>query len=226
MAVGSCTFAVGSDPCGMRAQTSCPHGSGDPCTLHSLRSGKGMSMVAEGLTQEQATPSMDGSTHSLRLTESGIGQISAEVSSKAKRYDRQLRIWGMDGQQRLESCKVCLLNCGPTGAEALKNLVLGGIASFTIVDEAKVRNDDLTKSPRTSSSNPPVRLCGHGIVALGHWCSSAWINIHPANDGPKWLLHHVLLAPCLLLANQAAGPLSAPWCCCRSPQWTWEITSW
>lgn len=62
---------------------------------------------------------------------------------KSKRYDRQLRIWGAHGQQRLESCKVCLLNCGPTGSETLKNLVLGGIASFTVVDGSKVQASDL-----------------------------------------------------------------------------------
>ena len=38
---------------------------------------------------------------------------------------------------------MCLLNCGPTGAECVKNLVLGGIASFTLVDDAVVEARDL-----------------------------------------------------------------------------------
>jgi len=63
--------------------------------------------------------------------------------SKSKRYDRQIRIWGAEGQQRLESSRIALLNCSPTGAETLKNLVLGGIASFTIVDGNKVTAWDL-----------------------------------------------------------------------------------
>lgn len=63
--------------------------------------------------------------------------------SKAKRYDRQIRIWGSEGQQRLESSRIALLNCSPTGSETLKNLVLGGIASFTIVDGQKVEPRDL-----------------------------------------------------------------------------------
>ena len=62
---------------------------------------------------------------------------------KNKKYDRQLRIWGAHGQQALESTKICLLNCSPTGSETLKNLVLGGIASFTIVDQAPVEAADL-----------------------------------------------------------------------------------
>eukprot|EP00250_Pteridium_aquilinum_P009703 c18873_g1_i2 orf=127-1713(+) len=59
------------------------------------------------------------------------------------KYDRQLRIWGDQGQLALEQANVCLLNCGPTGAEALKNLVLGGIGSCTIVDDSKVEARDL-----------------------------------------------------------------------------------
>ena len=63
--------------------------------------------------------------------------------AKRRRYDRQLRIWGEHGQARLESCKVCLLHCGPTGVETIKNLVLGGIHSFTLVDDALVTPRDL-----------------------------------------------------------------------------------
>jgi amyloid beta precursor protein binding protein 1 len=65
------------------------------------------------------------------------------ADSKSKRYDRQIRIWGAEGQQRLESSRIALLNCSATGAETLKNLVLGGIASFTIVDGSKVTAADL-----------------------------------------------------------------------------------
>ena len=61
----------------------------------------------------------------------------------AKKYDRQLRIWGAHGQAALESASICLLNCGPTGSETLKNLVLGGIAQFTIVDASRVQPADL-----------------------------------------------------------------------------------
>lgn len=57
---------------------------------------------------------------------------------KTKKYDRQIRIWGAHGQAALEAARICLLHAGPAGTETLKNLVLGGIASFTIVDAAKV----------------------------------------------------------------------------------------
>ncbi|XP_027171118.1 NEDD8-activating enzyme E1 regulatory subunit AXR1-like [Coffea eugenioides] len=59
------------------------------------------------------------------------------------KYDRQLRIWGEQGQAALERSSVCLLNCGPTGSETLKNLVLGGVGSITVVDGSKVEVGDL-----------------------------------------------------------------------------------
>jgi hypothetical protein len=62
---------------------------------------------------------------------------------KQRRYDRGIRVWGAHGQEALERARVCLLTAGPTGAEALKNLVLGGIHSFTIVDGERVAPSDL-----------------------------------------------------------------------------------
>ncbi|XP_057955704.1 NEDD8-activating enzyme E1 regulatory subunit AXR1-like [Malania oleifera] len=59
------------------------------------------------------------------------------------KYDRQLRIWGEQGQEALEKASICLLNCGPTGSETLKNLVLGGIGSITVIDGSKVEVGDL-----------------------------------------------------------------------------------
>lgn len=64
-------------------------------------------------------------------------------TAKTKRYDRQLRIWGLHGQNALEGAQICLLHSGPTGSETLKNLVLGGIGGFTVVDDATVKQRDL-----------------------------------------------------------------------------------
>ena len=66
--------------------------------------------------------------------------------SDVARYDRQLRIWGPHGQRRLEDARVCVLNGGPCGSEALKNLVLGGIGSFTLIDDATVTDEDFGKN--------------------------------------------------------------------------------
>eukprot|EP01088_Endostelium_zonatum_P020924 TRINITY_DN7949_c0_g1_i2.p1 TRINITY_DN7949_c0_g1~~TRINITY_DN7949_c0_g1_i2.p1 ORF type:complete len:517 (-),score=137.86 TRINITY_DN7949_c0_g1_i2:131-1660(-) len=62
---------------------------------------------------------------------------------KVDKYDRQLRLWGAHGQAALENAHICLLNATATGTEILKNLVLPGIGRFTIIDGAKVSEEDL-----------------------------------------------------------------------------------
>jgi len=56
--------------------------------------------------------------------------------ARDERYDRQVRLWGDVGQSRLERASVCALGVTPATCEALKNLILGGIKTFTLVDDA------------------------------------------------------------------------------------------
>lgn len=70
-------------------------------------------------------------------------QLLQKMAEPKTKYDRQLRIWGEQGQAALEKASICLLNCGPTGSETLKNLVLGGIGSITVIDGSKVEVGDL-----------------------------------------------------------------------------------
>ena len=64
-------------------------------------------------------------------------------SHRAERYDRQLRLWGNHGQHLLERSHICLINATATGTETLKNLVLPGIGSFTVVGGGVVTESDL-----------------------------------------------------------------------------------
>uniref|UniRef100_H3AMY6 NEDD8-activating enzyme E1 regulatory subunit n=1 Tax=Latimeria chalumnae TaxID=7897 RepID=H3AMY6_LATCH len=75
------------------------------------------------------------------MASSAVGQSKV---SKEQKYDRQLsRLWGDHGQEALESAHVCLINATVTGTEILKNLVLPGIGSFTIVDGNQVTGEDV-----------------------------------------------------------------------------------
>jgi len=67
----------------------------------------------------------------------------AALSDKDKKYDRQLRLWGQDGQSALEKARVCLIGAGAVGSETVKNLVLPGIGHFTVVDGQTVSARDL-----------------------------------------------------------------------------------
>eukprot|EP01100_Stratorugosa_tubuloviscum_P003647 TRINITY_DN1888_c0_g1_i1.p1 TRINITY_DN1888_c0_g1~~TRINITY_DN1888_c0_g1_i1.p1 ORF type:complete len:521 (-),score=235.08 TRINITY_DN1888_c0_g1_i1:106-1668(-) len=64
------------------------------------------------------------------------------ATDKTKRYDRQLRLWGEEGQEKLETSKLLLIGANATGTELLKNLVLPGIGSFTLLDNKKVSAAD------------------------------------------------------------------------------------
>lgn len=59
------------------------------------------------------------------------------------KYDRQLRLWGAMGQKRLMESKILLIGADSVGTEALKNLVLPGIGSFTILDDFVINYNDL-----------------------------------------------------------------------------------
>lgn len=59
------------------------------------------------------------------------------------RYDRQIRLWGDQGQISIGQASVCVLGSSSIASEILKNLVLAGIKSFHIIDDAKVSQPDL-----------------------------------------------------------------------------------
>lgn len=81
--------------------------------------------------------------HSREVGDQSERQVT--LSSKEKKYDRQLRLWAASGQEALENANILLLNSGSgvVGIETLKNLILPGVGSFTIVDEAVVQEQDL-----------------------------------------------------------------------------------
>lgn len=89
-----------------------------------------------------------------------------------QKYDRQLRIWGDDGQSLLQRASVCIINATPTATELLKNLVLPGIASFTIVDHHPITPADraanffLSTPPVTDASHIPVSRAAHLAQAM------------------------------------------------------------
>ncbi|KAE9548676.1 hypothetical protein FO519_008109 [Halicephalobus sp. NKZ332] len=62
------------------------------------------------------------------------------------RYDRQIRLWGEEGQTSIEKTSVCVFGSSGVGTEILKNLVLAGIKSFHVVDDILVNESDLGKN--------------------------------------------------------------------------------
>jgi amyloid beta precursor protein binding protein 1 len=67
--------------------------------------------------------------------------------SREEKYDRQLRLWATQGQRQLESARVLVVQPTITSLELLKNLVLPGIGSFTLLDVTRVvGNEELSNN--------------------------------------------------------------------------------
>ena len=65
-------------------------------------------------------------------------------SDEIAQYDRQIRLWGLDAQKRLRRANVLVAGLGGLGSEVVKNIVLAGIHSITLMDSRDVTEDDLT----------------------------------------------------------------------------------
>lgn len=62
---------------------------------------------------------------------------------KNKQYDRQVRLWGLDAQQRLGKAKVLMVGLGGLAAEVAKNVVLAGLGQVCILDSTMTTEEDL-----------------------------------------------------------------------------------
>lgn len=62
--------------------------------------------------------------------------IDASVSftDEAALYDRQIRLWGLDAQNRIRKAHLLVINLDGLTTEAIKNWVLAGISTLTIAD--------------------------------------------------------------------------------------------
>lgn len=58
-------------------------------------------------------------------------------------YDRQIRLWGTAAQAKIQSAKVLVITMRALANEVVKNLVLAGIGSVTLLDGAPVSEADL-----------------------------------------------------------------------------------
>ena len=69
---------------------------------------------------------------------------SANITEdEAQLYDRQIRLWGLDAQKRLRASRVLVAGLRGLGCEVAKNLVLAGVKSLKVLDDAALSDEDL-----------------------------------------------------------------------------------
>jgi ubiquitin-like 1-activating enzyme E1 A len=122
--------------------------------------------------------------------------MAAISADKVAVYDRQLRLWGVQAQQRLLNAKVLIWGLEGSNVEACKNLILAGI-SLTLRDHRNVaeadvafnyflRSEDLGKnraecaSKRVQEMNP---LCAVSSLTTALEAGSDTEQIKAAVDG-------------------------------------------
>lgn len=138
-----------------------------------------------------------------------IGNDSVHAIEKSVRYDRGIRIWGQDGQAALEEAAVCLLNCSATGAEALKNLVLGGINAFTIVDDAHVSIKDLGNNFMvypSSIGRPRAQVVTEALKELNELVDGSFVEDSAANiieNNPDFFRSYTIIIATQLMERDA-----------------------
>ncbi|KAI8640063.1 hypothetical protein BD408DRAFT_476878 [Parasitella parasitica] len=70
--------------------------------------------------------------------------MSTEISKdEAAIYDRQIRLWGLDAQQRIGKASILIAGMRALSDEVCKNIALAGVASITLLDHGTVTEFDL-----------------------------------------------------------------------------------
>ncbi|KXS14290.1 Nedd8 activating enzyme E1 subunit 1 [Gonapodya prolifera JEL478] len=138
--------------------------------------------------------------------------MSHPPDKKQQRYDRQLRLWGAHGQAALESSHVLLINGNATGAEILKNLVLPGIASFTILDPSPVLPSDLGSNffvDPEDIGKPRAKVVAERLREMNEDVAGEWVGESPStllSTNPSFFLRFHLVVLC---NHNSPGPSSS-----------------
>lgn len=72
-----------------------------------------------------------------------IEPSAADSLDEASLYDRQIRLWGLEAQNRMRSSTVLVLSLRSLAHETIKNLVLAGIGRLIVMDDGVVTEEDL-----------------------------------------------------------------------------------
>ncbi|KAI0338896.1 hypothetical protein BDW22DRAFT_1337093 [Trametopsis cervina] len=80
----------------------------------------------------------------MATTEPGTKSVPLQITEdEAAVYDRQIRLWGLEAQQRMRNATILVLRLKGVATETIKNIVLAGIGKLVVVDTENVSEEDL-----------------------------------------------------------------------------------
>ncbi|USP75843.1 DNA damage tolerance protein RHC31 [Curvularia clavata] len=79
-------------------------------------------------------------------TVAAIAEANSISADEIALYDRQIRLWGVQAQQKIRTANILLVSIKALANEIAKNLVLAGIGSITLADHENVTEEDLGAS--------------------------------------------------------------------------------
>ncbi|KIY44777.1 hypothetical protein FISHEDRAFT_67326 [Fistulina hepatica ATCC 64428] len=65
------------------------------------------------------------------------------TEDEAALYDRQIRLWGMEAQQKMRNATILVIRLRGIATEVIKNIVLAGVGKLIIIDGDDVAEEDL-----------------------------------------------------------------------------------
>lgn len=139
---------------------------------------------------------------------------SIDGGEKSKKYDRQLRLWGDHGQAALEKARVCLINATATGTEILKNIILPGVGSFTIVDGGCITEEDLGNNfffDKDSIGKPRAQVATELLRELNDDVNGDYLeeNTHDLLDNNSSFFTHFSIVVATSLSDKTLLKLAA-----------------
>ncbi|KAI8917565.1 hypothetical protein DFJ77DRAFT_310326 [Powellomyces hirtus] len=129
----------------------------------------------EGSAGKKSKLQRENDNNDSRPVSTQAGQGPTITKAEADLYDRQIRLWGLEAQQRMRHAKILVAGVSGLSNEICKNLVLSGVGAITIISDGTVeivdlgaqlflRETDIGKNkaeaiaPRVQALNPRVHV--------------------------------------------------------------------
>jgi ubiquitin-like 1-activating enzyme E1 A len=74
-------------------------------------------------------------------------------------YDRSIRLWGLEAQQRIRSASILLVGLSGLNAEVAKNVVLAGVKRVVVLDDELLSDSDLSAVFLANESKVGQKVC-------------------------------------------------------------------